>query len=136
MYVHQDDAYRLVDPMAHTIWPLPFDIEAVVPDQIIADGDMLTAAGIDLKVVHTPGHTEGGVCFVDEKHQRVFVGDTLFKQSIGRTDLPGGDMDQLVESIQSTLFTMPDHYVALPGHGPVTTIGDEKLRNPFVGVAQ
>lgn len=136
VYVHQDDLYRLLDPMRHTIWPLPFEMEKVVPNEIIEEGDVINVIGLDFRVLHTPGHTEGGVCFVDHKYHRVFVGDTLFKRSIGRTDLPGGDTEKLIESIRSKLFTLPDHYVAMPGHGPVTTIGDEKLQNPFVGMDQ
>lgn len=136
VHVHQDDIYRMLDPMAHTIWPLPFEIEKVVPNEVIDEGDEIEVIGLKLKVLHTPGHTEGGVCFVDERYHRVFVGDTLFNRSIGRTDLPGGDTEILIDSIRTKLFTLPDHFVALPGHGPVTTIGDEKMKNPFVGVDQ
>ncbi|MBU3742495.1 MAG: MBL fold metallo-hydrolase, partial [Candidatus Kapabacteria bacterium] len=89
--------------------------------------------GLTLRVLHTPGHTEGGVCFVDDAHQRVFVGDTLFAGSVGRVDLPGGNEDQLVHSIRTVLFTVPDDYAAWPGHGPSTTIGRERQTNPFVG---
>jgi glyoxylase-like metal-dependent hydrolase (beta-lactamase superfamily II) len=84
--------------------------------------------------VHTPGHTEGGVCFLDERQHRAYVGDTLFAGSIGRADLPGGDMETLCTSIKQELFCLPDEVIVYPGHGPVTTIGDEKQFNPFVGL--
>jgi hydroxyacylglutathione hydrolase len=133
VYVHPADVYRLTDPMAHTVWPLPFDIEPVTPDQLIDQGAVLDVAGLRLRVLHTPGHTEGGVCFVDDAHARVFVGDTLFAGSVGRVDLPGGDEDTLIESIRTRLFALPDDMVAWPGHGPSTTIGRERKTNPFAG---
>ncbi|RPI67170.1 MAG: MBL fold metallo-hydrolase [Ignavibacteriae bacterium] len=134
VYVHAHDAYRLIDPMRHTIWPLPFTIEPVIPNRYVEHGERFTVAGVELEVIHTPGHTEGGVCFVDHAHRRVFVGDTLFYGSVGRTDLPGGDMQILTTSIKERLFTLPETYSAYPGHGPVTTIGEERRANPFVGI--
>jgi len=131
--VHALDAYRLIDPMHHTVWPLPFTIEPVVADRFLEGGETLRALEISLEVLHTPGHTEGGICFVDHEHRHVFVGDTLFRGSVGRTDLPGGDMDQLIESIRTRLYGLPDDYLVYPGHGPRTTIGDERRHNPFVG---
>ncbi len=131
--VHALDAYRLIDPMRHTVWPLPFTIEPVVADRFLEGGQTLRALEINLEVLHTPGHTEGGICFVDHEHRQVFVGDTLFRGSVGRTDLPGGDMDQLIESIRTRLYALPDDYLVYPGHGPRTTIGDERRHNPFVG---
>ena len=134
VYVHPDDSYRLVDPMAHTIWPLPFQIEPVTEFETLSEGDELTLQGATFKVIHTPGHTEGGVCFIDHENRRVFAGDTLFAGSIGRADLPGGDMELLLKSIRERLLTLPGDYVVWPGHGPATTIGEEILSNPYVGV--
>jgi len=131
--VHPDDVYRLVDPMQHTIWPLPFEIEPVVPDHMLSDNQDLDLQGATFHVIHTPGHTEGGVCFIDHEHHRVFVGDTLFAGSIGRTDLPGGDLHTLLKSIHERLFVLSDDYVVLPGHGPTTTVGEERVSNPYVG---
>ena len=133
VYVHPADAYRLVNPMKHTIWPLPFEIEPVMVDYELADGDILELKGATFEVLHTPGHTEGGVCFVDHANRRVFAGDTLFAGSIGRADLPGGDMELLLKSIHERLLTLPGDYVVLPGHGPTTTINEERASNPFVG---
>lgn len=131
--VHADDAYRLDKPMDHTIWPLPFTIESVTPDHIVAHGDRIKVSGLELEVLHTPGHTEGGICFLDEENERVFAGDTLFNGSIGRSDLPGGDMEALVESIRTRLFALGNEITVFPGHGPPTTIGNERRSNPFVG---
>ncbi len=130
--VHALDAYRLIEPDRHTVWPLPFHIESVIPSVVLSNETEISAAGIRLKVLHTPGHTEGGVCFVDEVSTRVFVGDTLFAGSVGRTDLPGGNMEQLLESIQSKLLTLPGEMTVFPGHGPTTTIETERTSNPFL----
>ena len=133
VWVHPADVYRLTDPMAHTVWPLPFTIAPITPNVLLEHGAVIEPAGLVLQVLHTPGHTEGGVCLVDAAHGRVFVGDTLFAGSVGRVDLPGGNEDQLVDSIRTQLFTLDDAYVAWPGHGPSTTIGRERRTNPFVG---
>jgi len=131
--VHAADLYRLTDPMAHTIWPLHFTIEPVTNVTTLSGSDgEITLNGRSLRWVHTPGHTEGGICIVDDAGGRVFVGDTLFEGSVGRVDLPGGDGPTLVRSIRTRLFVLPDSTVVLPGHGPTTTIGDERRTNPFV----
>ena len=100
------------------------------PDHDLADGETLRVGGCAFRVVHTPGHTPGGVSLVG--HGLVFAGDTLFAGSIGRTDLPGGDTDALLASILERLFALPDGTVVHAGHGPATTIGAEKRDNPFV----
>lgn len=99
-------------------------------DRLLRDGDAVSAGAITLKVLHTPGHTPGGICLLNEK--RVFVGDTLFQGSIGRTDFPGGDYGTLMQSIRDKLLPLGDDMVVYPGHGPATTIGEEKQLNPFV----
>ena len=103
-----------------------------VPERTLNDGDTIVFGRITLKVLHTPGHTPGGVSLFAEGH--VFVGDTLFAGSIGRTDFPGGDFATLKSSIQDKLFTLGDDVRVYTGHGPETTIGHEKQHNPFVGV--
>jgi hydroxyacylglutathione hydrolase len=101
------------------------------PDRMLAEGDAIRFGEITLKVIHTPGHTPGGVSFYADGH--VFVGDTLFAGSIGRTDFPGGDFKTLKSSIHNKLFTLGDDIRVHTGHGPDTTIGQEKQYNPFVG---
>jgi len=132
VYVHADDVYRLTHPMQHTVWPLPFTIESVVPTHVLQGGEAVRFGSFAVHVMHTPGHTEGGLCFVDDEEHRVFAGDTLFAGSVGRCDLPGGDMEVLLDSIQEKLFTLPNDYVVYPGHGPATTLGAERVSNPYV----
>jgi glyoxylase-like metal-dependent hydrolase (beta-lactamase superfamily II) len=100
------------------------------PDAFLADGDSIDVDGLQLRVIHTPGHTQGSVCFY--ANGVVFAGDTLFAGSIGRTDLPGGDYDQEMASIVERLLELPDDTIVLPGHMDQTTIGHERLRNPYV----
>lgn len=98
----------------------------------IADGDIISFGETELKVIETPGHTQGGVCFLCEKEQVLFAGDTLFAGSIGRTDHPGGDYDQLIASIDHKLMSLDGDIKVLPGHGPATSIGYERATNPFL----
>jgi hydroxyacylglutathione hydrolase len=100
------------------------------PDLMINDGDEISFGDITLKVIHTPGHSLGGVSFYTDGI--VFVGDTLFAGSIGRTDFPGGDYNTLISSVKNKLFVLGDNVKAYTGHGPVTTIGQEKRTNPFL----
>lgn len=101
-------------------------------DVYVKDGEVLKLAGLELKVLHTPGHTEGGCCYYLEKEQVLFSGDTLFCQSVGRTDFPGGSMSQIVRSIKEKLMTLPDEVKVYPGHMDLTTIGMERAHNPFL----
>jgi glyoxylase-like metal-dependent hydrolase (beta-lactamase superfamily II) len=101
------------------------------PDRELQDGDQVSFGKINLQVLHTPGHTPGGISLYTD--QEVFVGDTLFAGSIGRTDFPGGSFETLKESIQQKLFALSDDLKVYPGHNQPTTIGVEKRTNPFVG---
>ncbi|MCI9527437.1 MAG: MBL fold metallo-hydrolase [Lachnospiraceae bacterium] len=101
-------------------------------DVFVKDGQVLQLAGMDLKVLHTPGHTEGGCCFYSEEEKVLFSGDTLFCQSVGRTDFPRGSMSQLIRSIRDKLLPLPDDVKVYPGHMGVTTIGMERRGNPFI----
>lgn len=100
-------------------------------DAYLVDGMDIDFGTRRLRVLHTPGHTQGGCCLYIEEAQKVITGDTLFADSIGRTDLPGGSHEQLLESIRTKLFTLPDDVIAYPGHGLQTTIGHEKRCNPY-----
>lgn len=96
------------------------------------EGDNVTFGNSSLIIIHVPGHSPGGVAFYSEKDKLLVAGDVLFKDSIGRTDLPGGSFDTLLSNINSKLFTLPDNTTVYPGHGPNTTIGYEKESNPFL----
>lgn len=112
---------------------LGYSIEKThLPDVFIEDGDIIEFGNSKLKVLYTPGHADGSVCFYDAENGYVVVGDVLFQQSIGRTDLPTGDFDMLADSIRSKLYTLPDDTDVFPGHGPSTRISYEKMDNPFV----
>lgn len=100
------------------------------PTGFVKDGDTVSAKGISFKVLSTPGHTPGGVCYLMDKI--LFSGDTLFRGSVGRTDFPGGDYDLLMKSIREKIIPLPDDVRVLPGHGDETTIGAEKRANPFL----
>ena len=100
------------------------------PDRFLEEGDEIRVGGTRLTVLHTPGHSPGGICLVTDG--TAFVGDTLFAGSIGRTDLPGGSAETLLTSIREKLLTLPDDTVIYPGHGPATTIGHERRHNPFL----
>jgi hydroxyacylglutathione hydrolase len=102
------------------------------PDMELHDGDELKVGTLELKVLHTPGHTPGHVCFYEADEGVLFDGDVLFYRGIGRTDLPGGSWQQLLESIQGVLFALPDSTIVYSGHGPATTIGEEKRLNPWL----
>ena len=102
------------------------------PDQTVQDGDIIQFGEIILTVLHTPGHTPGGISLHTDGV--VFVGDTLFAGSIGRTDFPGGDFNTLISSIRNKLYSLGDHVIVYTGHGPETTIGREKRSNPFASM--
>ncbi|MEJ2700789.1 MAG: MBL fold metallo-hydrolase [Desulfuromonadales bacterium] len=101
------------------------------PTRILSGGENLRLGTLTFEVIHVPGHSPGGICLFTEGH--LFSGDALFAGSIGRTDLPGGDYDTLIEGIRRRLLVLPEATVVHPGHGPDTTIGREKADNPFVG---
>jgi glyoxylase-like metal-dependent hydrolase (beta-lactamase superfamily II) len=105
----------------------------LTPDATLADGEVVTVGRQSATVLHTPGHCPGSVSLWFEEAGVVFTGDTLFQGSVGRTDLPGGDFEQLARSITDKLFTLGHAVKFLPGHGPGGTIGEERLHNPFVG---
>ena len=135
--LHQDDQF-IADALpqsARTL--LGQDVPpAPKPDAFPTNGQDLEIAGVTVRVIHTPGHTPGSLCLYAADAQLLFSGDTLFRESIGRTDLPGGDMEQILRSISQRLFELPDETRILPGHMQETTIGYERVHNPFVRLAR
>ena len=129
--IHPLDAPMLDQVAASAVaWGLDAE-NSPAPDRELQEGDKITFGNITLTVIHTPGHTPGGISLYAKDD--VFVGDTLFAGSIGRTDFPGGSFETIKESIQQKLFNLGDDVRVHTGHGPTTTIGEEKRSNPFVG---
>ena len=129
--IHRDDAPSLSNSAA--VLPSFMRISVSSPPQpeiLLVEGDKVEVNGISLAVLHTPGHSLGGISLLG--HGAVFTGDTLFCQGIGRFDFPGASGSQLLDSIHSKLMTLPDDTIVYPGHGPKTTIGDERHNNPFL----
>jgi glyoxylase-like metal-dependent hydrolase (beta-lactamase superfamily II) len=135
VYVHKRDANILSDRQSNLSFLAGIKSAAgdcPRADFTLEDGSIVEQAGIKLEVLHTPGHTPGSICLYARKEQAVFVGDTLFADSVGRTDMPGGNMTQLLRSIKEKLLTLPDETVVYPGHGPKTTIGRERTHNQYL----
>lgn len=107
-------------------------VSVFTPDRWLQQGDTVTVGNVTLQVRQTPGHTPGHVIFFDPQSSTAWVGDVLFEGSIGRTDFPGGDYQTLINSIREQLFTLGDEVQFIPGHGPMSTFGDERRSNPFV----
>jgi hydroxyacylglutathione hydrolase len=128
--IHVADEEALTNPMVNLSALTGSGIRCEPADQILDDGDKIGVGKLQLEVIHTPGHTPGGVCFRWEKI--LFGGDTLFYGSIGRTDLPGGSFEQIERSILRRIYTLADDTVVYPGHGEPTTVGFEKKNNSFV----
>ena len=132
VYIHKLDAEMLTKAESNisTFTGMPFSTEPA--DFLIEEGSVIEQAALKLEVLHTPGHTPGGICLYARDEGIVFVGDTLFADSVGRTDFPGGNMSQLLKSIKEKLCVLPDETVVYPGHGPATTIAQEKAHNQYL----
>jgi glyoxylase-like metal-dependent hydrolase (beta-lactamase superfamily II) len=130
--LNQNDSnlLRMLDTQAEWLGMRPPGKVAI--DQSITSGDTVKAGTIEGKVLHTPGHTEGSICLYFEPEKRLVAGDTLFAGSIGRTDLPGGSYDKIIRSLHESVLALPDETVVVPGHGELTTIGEERETNPFL----
>jgi len=129
-YIHKGDENLVKSSAEYSkYFGLPPSKEPQI-DEFLTSQNNLTFGEIDIKVIETPGHTPGGVCFLIDKY--LFTGDTLFKSSIGRTDLPGGNYEQIIDSITNKLMTLDDDLIVYPGHGPDSSIGHERKLNPFI----
>jgi glyoxylase-like metal-dependent hydrolase (beta-lactamase superfamily II) len=134
VYIHQEDSALLKNPELNlsnfllSAYSVKSEIKPLKDKEIIALGQM------QLEVIHTPGHTPGGICLLmkNPKNKILFTGDSLFYQGIGRTDFPGADENQLIKSIKEKLLNLTDDTIVYPGHGPSSTIGKEKKNNPFL----
>lgn len=134
--IHEDDLFLYEGvQMQLDSFRAPFQAPEVAEiDRFLVEGDTVQAGNLEIEVTHTPGHSPGSICFTLAGDRPVLIaGDTLFARSVGRTDLWGGDSAKLVDSIQRKLFALPDETLVITGHGPTTTIGEERKMNPFVG---
>lgn len=132
VFLHKSDEYRVISPDKHSIFELPFKLEPFKADNYLEAGQKLQLCSSECEILHTPGHTEGGVCIYFPKEKIVFTGDTLFNMSVGRVDLPGGDWNTLHNSIKEKLMKLPGDTNIYPGHGEPSTIDFEKKQNPFL----
>lgn len=129
--IHENDAKMLVNPVSNFSFMMGGKVTSPAAEQFLKEGDIVKIGNtVELEVIHTPGHSPGGICL--KTGNIIFVGDTLFQGSIGRTDFPGGSYKQLIENIKTKLFCYDDDVVCYPGHGPATTIGFERKYNPFL----
>ncbi|MGF1714339.1 MBL fold metallo-hydrolase [Photobacterium chitinilyticum] len=129
---HKDDVFWLQGlPRQSEMFGFPFT-ESFDPDQWLEEGDVITVGKQQLSVYHTPGHTPGHVVFHSDEASVAFVGDVLFKGGIGRTDFPKGDYQTLIDSIKGKLWPLGNDVTFVPGHGPISTFGNERTTNPFV----
>jgi glyoxylase-like metal-dependent hydrolase (beta-lactamase superfamily II) len=121
---------KMLDVQATWIgMPAPGEVKI---DQSLAQGDRIEAGSLTAQILHTPGHTEGSICLYFEPEKKLIAGDTLFAGSIGRTDLPGGSYKKIISSLHEKVLALPDETVVIPGHGQLTTIGEERESNPFL----
>ena len=132
LHLHtEEEAMLAMAPASGLMFNLPFD-NYTGSFVFLKDGDKISLGDDELEVIEAPGHSPGSICFYCRKQNFVIGGDVLFNRSIGRTDLPRGDYDTLISSIRNKLFVLPDETIVYSGHGPVTTIGEEKRENPFL----
>ena len=130
VYIHKDEEQMIMDPVLNLSRLTQMEPVSVEADETFEDGKVFTLGETEIKAIHTPGHSPGGTCYL--VGNTLFSGDTLFRLSVGRSDFYLGDQDQLINSIKTKLLTLPDEVEVYPGHGPATTIGQERERNPFL----
>ncbi len=135
--IHKDDEACLTQPKRNLSFLGGFLLKSPPADIVLEEGDKVGIGGIEFEVIHTPGHSPGGICLLgrfssDSEPAVLFSGDSLFQAGIGRTDLPGGDYAALIKSLQDKILILEGKTVVYPGHGPVTTVEEERNNNPFV----
>ncbi|HEY5537735.1 MAG TPA: MBL fold metallo-hydrolase [Acetobacterium sp.] len=130
VFIHEEDADCLTTPMRNLSVLAGMKLELEPAEGLLSENEAIHLGELNIRVIHTPGHSKGGVCFLVE--DTLFAGDTLFNTSIGRTDFADGDLDELLGNISSKIFVLNDDIKVLPGHGENTTVGYEKKHNPFL----
>lgn len=129
-YAYEDEKDLMMDPALNGSSLMGYEV-ALEPEVLLKDRQNLEIAGMRFQVIHTPGHTKGGCCYYSEEDKVLFCGDTLFMESIGRTDFPTGNGRELIDSLKNRLLVLPGDVTAYPGHGPETTIDYEQANNPY-----
>ncbi len=129
---HKDDEYRLINPKEHSVFNIPYEMQGISSDKYLHDNDIINFDNYEFRVIHTPGHTEGSISIYSQEHKIAFVGDLLFKDSIGRTDLPGGNFNQIIQSLKKIIDIFDENTIIYSGHGSSTTFKDEINSNPFI----
>lgn len=132
VYADKEEENTLKDPCVNLSVQLG-DVISITADHFVSDGQIIELMDEKIRCIHTPGHTEGGMCFYFEEEAILFSGDTLFQESVGRTDFVGGSMSKIVNSLKEKILVLPDNVKVYPGHGMMTSIEHEKMYNPFVG---
>jgi len=130
--IHKSEASFLTDPSLNLSALMGLNIVSPPADRFLEDGEVLKEGALSCQVIHTPGHSPGGLCFYFEKENRLVSGDTLFQGSVGRYDFPTSDGEALFSSIREKLLPLPDETAVYPGHGPETVLGREKKTNPYL----
>lgn len=130
LLIHEDDEEMIKDPEKNLSSIMAMGPISLRADKLLTNGDMIEFGDIKAEVIHTPGHTKGGICLKIGRY--LITGDTLFQKSIGRTDLAGGNYDVIIESIKEKILTLDNNLIVLPGHGESSTILEEKVSNPFL----
>lgn len=132
LLIGETDQPYLNDPRLNLSLFMGVELRSPKADRLLNEGDVVELEEMRFEVLLTPGHTPGHITLVSKKDNLAFVGDVIFRQGIGRTDFPGGSHEQLIETIQTKIYTLPNDMILYNGHGPATTVGDEKQHNPFV----
>lgn len=133
IYAHKGDKAWIEDPSPmNAMLPVQFHFKGAKINHFVEHGDILKFLGLEFEVRHVPGHAPGNILLYNDLNKVAFVGDVIFSGSVGRYDLPGGDVNVLRESIKNQIYTLPDETILYSGHGPSTTVGKEKKSNPFI----
>lgn len=130
VYACEQEKELLMDPQLNASTMMGYEV-ALEPEILLRDGQIFEAAGMTFRVIHTPGHTKGSCCYYAEEDKVLFCGDTIFMESVGRTDFPTGNGGELLDSVRNKVLTLPDDVKIYPGHGPETSVGYEAANNPY-----
>lgn len=130
VYAYREEKDVLADPQLNSSVMMGYEV-ALEPEVLVRDGQLLSLADLQFRVIHTPGHTKGSCCYYEENERILFSGDTIFMESVGRTDFPTGNSRELLDSVRNKILSLPDDVQIYPGHGPETNVAYEAANNPY-----